>query len=290
MKKKIIYLAMLVVCCACSKHEKLLIGGAGWQQIAIIDKKSGEIEWKHALAAGEECNDVDRNRKGEILYAYKQGVRLITRDGETVWDYKAKENEEAYTASVLESGNYLIALCGMPARIVELDDKGEAVKEITFNTATFDIGDQFRRIIKTPQNTYLVPLMYKHKVSEINGDGRYTKSILCYGSPNSVKLADNGNWIVSCGDARSYIEINPATKKVEKTVETTSLNWGALLQVSELVRYKNGNTLVANSGMPGGDNQSQPMLLEIDSTNHIVWRMPFNPAIENITTVHSFYE
>jgi hypothetical protein len=74
-----------------------------------------------------------------------------------------------------------------------------------------------------------------------------------------------------------------------KTIETTSLNWGALLQVSELVRYKNGNTLVANPPLPGGD-RSQPMLLELDTANHVVWRMPFNPAIETVTTVHSFFE
>jgi WD40 repeat protein len=289
MGKKVIYLAILMMCCACSKHEKLLIGGAGWQQIAIVDKKSGEIEWKHSLESGEECNDVDMNKNGEILYAYKQGAKLIRRNGEVVWDYKAGENEEAYTASILNSGNYMIALCGTPARIVELDGKGETVKELKFNTATPDISRQFRRVRKTPQDTYLVPLMYKHKISEISAEGRYLRSVLCTGSPNSVELANDGNWIVSCGDTRLFLEINPDAKKIVKTVETTSLNWGALLHVSELVRYKNGNTLVANSRMESND-KSQPMLLEIDSTSHIVWRMPFNPGIEDVTTVRSFYE
>jgi hypothetical protein len=289
MKKKIVYLTMFMACCACSKQEKLLVGGVGWEQIAIVNKKSGEVEWKHSLVSGEECNDVDMNRKGEILYAYKQGAKLIRRDGEVVWDYKAGENEEAYTACVLKSGNYMIALCGTPARIVELDGKGETVKEVKFNTATPDISRQFRRIRKTPQDTYLVPLMYKRKISEINEEGRFLKSVLCSGSPNSVELADNGNWIVSCGDTRLFQEIDSRTKKIIKTVETSNLNWGALLYVSELVRYKNGNTLVANSSMENND-RSQPMLLEVDSTNHIVWRMPFSPGIMNITTVHSFYE
>ncbi|MDR2119600.1 MAG: hypothetical protein LBP64_01820 [Tannerella sp.] len=289
MKKKVVYLAILVICCACSKQEKLLIGGAGWQQIAIIDKKSGEIEWKHSLEPGEECNDVDMNRDGEILYAYKQGAKLVRRDGEVVWDYKAGENEEAYTASVLGTGNYMIALCGVPARIVELDGKGEIVKEIRFNTATLDISRQFRRIRKTPQDTYLVPFMHKRKISEINAEGRFLKSILCTGSPNSVELGENGNWIVSCGDTRLFQEIDPEAKRIVKTIETASLNWGALLYVSELVCYKNGNTLIANSRM-GSNDKSQPMLFEVDSTGHIVWRLPFNPSIDDITTVHSFYE
>ncbi|MDR0757489.1 MAG: hypothetical protein LBF85_06570 [Tannerella sp.] len=289
MKKKIVYLTMFMACCACSKQEKLLVGGPGWQQIAIVDKNSGEMEWKHSLAPDEECNDVDMNRKGEILYAYKQGVKLIRRDGEVVWDYKAREKEEAYTACVLKSGNYMIALSGMPARIVELDGKGETVKEVKFNTATPDISRQFRRIRKTPQDTYLVPFMYKRKVSEINGEGHFLRSVLCSGSPNSVELAENGNWIVSCGDTRLFHEIDPQKKKIVKTVETTKLNWGTLLHVSELVRYKNGNTLIANSSMESND-KSQPLLLEIDSTNHIVWRMPFSPSIGNVTAVRSFYE
>ncbi|MDR1332274.1 MAG: hypothetical protein LBK07_09250 [Tannerella sp.] len=289
MKKKMICLAALMLCCACSKQEKLLIGGAGWQQIAIVDKKSGEVEWTHDLAPDEECNDVDITGSGDILYAYRQGVRLIRRDGATVWDYRARENEEAYSASVLASGDYLVAISGMPARIVELNERGETVKEVKFNTATFDIDRQFRRICKTPQNTYLVPLTYKHKISEISEEGRYLKSILCSGAPNSVTLADDGNWIVSCGDTRRFLEINPATKKIVKTVETTSLNWGALLHVSELVRYKNGNTLIANSDMESAD-KSQPKLLEVDSTNQIVWRMPYNPGVGNVTAVRSFFE
>ncbi|MDR1408200.1 MAG: hypothetical protein LBJ23_09180 [Tannerella sp.] len=289
MKKKIVCLMMLMACAGCSKQEKLLIGGAGWQQIAIVDKKSGEVEWKHDLASGEECHDVDMNAKGEILYAYRQGVRLIRRNGEVVWDYRARDGEEAYTAGVIDRGRYMIALCGMPARIVELDDRGATLKEIKFNTSTPDIGLQFRRISKTPQHTYLVPLTGKRKISEIGEDGRFMKSILCNGAPNSVCLTDDGHWIVSCGDTRLFAEIDPVTKKTVKTVETASLNWGALQHVSELIRYRNGHTLIANARMDG-DDASQPLLFEIDTASRIVWRMPFNPDIRNVTTVHSFYK
>ena len=128
-KKICIYLAMLAMCSACSKNEKLLIGGIGWQEIAIVNKKSGEIEWKHSLSPDEECNDVDMNKRGEILYAYKQGAKLIKRSGEVVWDYKVGENEAVYSASVIESGNYMIAIAGKPlARIVELNGKNEVLK------------------------------------------------------------------------------------------------------------------------------------------------------------------
>ena len=59
MKKQVIFLALLVSCCSCMKKEKLIIGGSGWQQIAIVDKASGEIEWNHELEPDEECNKVE---------------------------------------------------------------------------------------------------------------------------------------------------------------------------------------------------------------------------------------
>ena len=43
------YLFCIVVvistCCSCSNtREKLLVSGCGWKQVAILDKKTGEIE------------------------------------------------------------------------------------------------------------------------------------------------------------------------------------------------------------------------------------------------------
>jgi hypothetical protein len=289
MKKQIIFLVLLLFCCSCSKKEKLLIGGSGWQQIAIVDKATGKIEWKHELAPGEECNKVEMTPKGHILYAYKQGARLIDRKHRVIWDYKVNEGEEIHHASLLESGDYLLAICGYPARIVELDTNGNPVKEFTFDTLVPDVHDQFRQILKTPQNTYLIPLMGKHKISEIDENGRFLKSVLCGGTPFSIKLIDEDNWLVSTGDGRALVEIDPETRTTIHRIETKNLNWGSLLFVAEAIRYQNGNTLIANWN--GRDNdKSQPLLLEITPSNQTVWRLPLNPAISHITTVFSFFE
>ena len=289
MKKQLIYLVLILFCCSCSKKEKLIIGGFDWQKIAIIDKASGEIEWTHDLSPEEICCDVEVTPKKEILYAYKGGAKLITRNHDIIWDYKTQENEELYTATRLESGNFLLGICGIPARIVELDKNGEFLKEVTFNTGTSDISQQFRHILKTPQDTYLVPLTSKRKISEISEDGRYLKSAFCGSRPYAVKLGENGQWVVSCGEGKYFLEIDPETKKEVRKVETSSLNWGTLLVVSELERYKNGNTLIANWN-PDKADRSQPLLLEIDLENKIVWRLSNNPQIVSISTVYSFFE
>ena len=287
MKKQIIFLAIILLCCSCTKKEKLIIGGSGWQQIAIVDKSSGKIEWKHELAPDEECNKVEVTPNGHILYAYKQGAKLIDRKHQVIWDYKVNEGEEIHYASY--TGDvYVLAICGFPARIIELDKNGDPVKEIKFQTAIIDVHEQFRQILKTPQNTYVIPLMGKYKVSEISEEGRIIQSVLTGGTPFSVKLIDNDNWLVSCGDGRVLMEIDPETRAKINVIETANLNWGTLLFVAEAIRYENGNTLIANWN-GNSDDKSQPLLLELNPANQIVWRLPYNPEIENISTVFSFF-
>ena len=289
MKKQIIFLAVLLLCCACTKKEKLIIGGSEWQQIAIIDKASGKIEWKHELMPEEECNKVEVTPKGHILYAYKQGAKLIDRKHQVIWDYKANEGEELHYASYSD-GNYVLAICGMPARIVELDNSGSPIMEIMFHTGIPNVNDQFRQIQKTTENTYLIPLMSKNKISELNEKGRFTRSVLTGGSPFSVKLIDDGTWLVSCGEGRMLAEIDPEQKGISKTIDSSDLNFGSFLFVAEAIRYENGNTLIANGSKNGRQNdRSQPLLLEINPSNQIVWRLPLNPEIGNVTSVYSFY-
>ena len=287
MKKQVIFLALLVLCCACTKKEKLIISGSGWLHIAIVDKASGKIEWKHELMPEEECNKVEVTPKGHILYAYKQGAKLIDRKHQVIWDYKVDENEELHYASYV-NGNYVLAICGIPARIVELDNSGNSVKEIKFQTGIHNINNQFRQIQKTTDSTYLIPLMGKYKISEISEDGRIINSVLTGGAPFSIKTLDNGNWLISSGIGRSLMEFDPKTKEFVNTIETTDLNWGTLLYVAEANRYDNGNTLIANWNKYS-DDKFQPQLIEIDASNQIVWRLPVNPEIFSITSVFSFF-
>jgi hypothetical protein len=227
--------------------------------------------------------------RGEIVYAYKGGARLITRKHEVIWDYRVGETEAVYTATRLTSGNFLLAIAGSPMRIVELDEKGVAVGEVTFRTATQDITRQFRHILKTPQNTYLIPLTDKYKIVELNENGRAVKSLYAGCEAVAVVLTEEGNWLVSGGASRNIVEIQPNSRNTVQTIETKDLNYGSLLNVGELVRYKNGNTLIAN--WDGGSNEkTQPVLLEIDPENKVVWRLPYMPEISNISTVYSFFE
>ncbi|MDR2914018.1 MAG: hypothetical protein LBV74_04155 [Tannerella sp.] len=289
-KKQFIFLAAIFCFCFSScKDEKLAIAGSGWNDIAIVDKKSGMIEWKHTLDNSDECNDIEITPEGDVLYAYSKGARLINRNHEIIWDYKAKENEEIHTATRLKDGSYMIAVCGEPARIVELDNNGNQIKEIPFRTVIFDVHNQFRQVAKTDNGTYLVPLIEKQKVLQISPEGRNKGSIYVGYDLFSVKPLDNDNILVSCGKDSRFIEINPVKQHRDSTIVTRSIQGGSLLYVAEIFLYKNGNKLIANSNMYS-DDKSQPLLVEIDKNDEIVWSLPFNKEIKNITAVYSFSE
>jgi hypothetical protein len=272
------------------KDEKLAIAGEGWNEIAILDKNTAKIEWKHELLPGEECNDIEVTPKGDVLYAYKQGARLITREHATIWDYKAGETEEVHSASQLPDGGFLIGICGQPARIVELDSDGKQRNEAVFNPVSFETHYQFRQITKTANGLYLVPLMEKRKVLRVTPEGRFKGTVFLGFDLFSVKTLNDSIWLVSGGNSRVFATLNPSLNLLEKgSMQVTSSVKGASLQyVGEIIPYDNGHALIANGKLPSGS--INPFLVEIDAMRNVVWTLPYNKNIKNITSVYSFFE
>lgn len=270
-----------------SKAEKLLIAGCGWDKVVVIDEQTQALEWEHRLNKGDDCNDVELTRRNEILYAYTGGARLITWEQKVVWDYKVKAGEELFTATELPRGNYLLGICGHPARIVELNRKGEPVDEFTFETGISRVHHQFRQILKTKQSTYIIPLFENGTVVEMNRKGEILKRVKAGGNLFSVKLLRNGAWLISCGDAHKWVEIDPRRETVTRTVQSDSLSGVALLFVAEASPCRNGNVLVANWNGHSRD-KTQPKLLEIDKQNRVVWQLFHSEEIVNVSAVFPF--
>lgn len=267
------------------KGTKFLIAGCGWNKVAVVDKQSGLLEWEHTLGKGEDCNDVELTAQKQILYAYTGGARLITAEQHVIWEYKVKEKEELFTATQLTDGGYLLAVCGHPARIIELDNTGNTVKEIMFETGISSVHNQFRQIEKTKHNTYLVAFFNTGEVVEIDEKGTILYRIPVGGTPFMVKQLKKGNWLVACGDGHRWVEIDPAERKIIRAVSSGDLAGVSLLFVSELCRYKNGTTLVSNWHGHSKD-KTQPKLMEVDKHNRIIWQLNDHEKITNISAVY----
>ncbi|WP_308594672.1 hypothetical protein [uncultured Parabacteroides sp.] len=267
------------------KGEKFLLAGCGWDKVAVVDRRTCRFEWVHTIGKGEDCNDVEVTRERNILYAYTAGARLITPEQRVIWDYKVDRNEELFTATQLSDGGYLLAICGHPARIVELDKEGYPVKEIRFETGIKTVHDQFRQIEKTKRNTYLIPLFGSGELIEMNVSGQIINRVEVGGTPFSVKQLKRGKrLLVGCGDGHRWVEIDTKTWKIERSVTSDDLEGLSLLFVAELSRYGDGTTLLCNWNGHSKD-KSQPKLVEIDRNNRIVWQLDDKGSIRNISAV-----
>lgn len=283
----LLLIVLVAILSSCVVKEKLLIGGCSWDKIAIVDKKTKAVEWTHQLQKGDDCNDVEITKAGNILYAYKGGARLITRGQEVIWDFKVEKGQELYTATELPSGEYLLAVCALPSRIITLNSKGEKVKEQNFDTGIANVHGQFRQILPTPNNTYIIPLMGKGEVIELTQSGEVIRRVKVGGNPFSAKLTGDGRWIVACGDAHRFVIVDPLTQLVKDSVSLSGNTRVSFLFVAEPHYYRNGNVMIANWRGHSKD-KTQPQLIEIDSNNRVLWTLEPSSEIANISTVFPF--
>ncbi len=292
MKPLLLSLAAALLCCTVSakspKTERLLLGGSGWNKIAVIDKASGRILWSYPIVEGEECNSVQMTKSGDILYAYRGGARLVSyKNKQVIWDYKAPERTELHTARQNSDGTYYLAMCGFPARIVELDKQGVRTKEITFDTEIRGLHSQLRQVSKARSGHYLAPLMGKGEVWEIDGGPKddspvvIVRKVTAGRSLFSVQEQPDGRWLVSCGDTHRFVYVNPETG--ERTeVSSQELKDVSLLFVAQTETLKNGNILLSNWGGHSND-RSQPKMVEFTPDFRVVWTLPDNPELGSVS-------
>lgn len=287
MYKVSLLLFVLLVNVSCCNSEKLLIAGCGWDKIVVLDKKTGLIEWEHLLSPDEDCNDVEQTKEGNILYAYRGGARLIDYGHNVLWDYKVKKGEELYTATQQKDGTYLLAMCGTPSRIIELNSKGDVIKELEFDTGIKNVHGQFRQIQKLKNGNYLIPLMKNGEVVEMTPNGVIFKRVKCGGTPFSLLPLLEGRWLVSCGDGHNLVELDWQEGKVLRVIGDKELLGYKVHFSAEALRYENGNILFCNWNGHTKDKQ-QPLLIEFDEKGDIVWKLYASSNIKNISSVFSF--
>lgn len=283
MKYTLIILTFLL--CTAFKPGKstLYIVGCGNDFMGRIDYATAQVEWRVDTKWPEDCNDVEITKQG-ILYAYRGGARLVDpKDGRQVWNYTAPEGHELYTATRHKRG-YLLAMCGPTSKIVTLDKNGKETGQLLLNTGIDDIHGQLRQILPTNHDTYLIPLMSRGEVIEIDLKGTILKRIKVGGTPFSVHHTNQrGQYMVSLGDASAIVILDLESEKVVRRISNDNLIGGVkLLFVAEVRMLPNGNIMVANwNGHVS--NKTEPKIVEISPDNRVVSQLPMNAEIKNIS-------
>lgn len=286
MKNTFILFSFLLTC-SIHAQDKIFISGCNWSKVALLDKKTKAIEWSYDLAPNDECENISLTKDGNLLFSYKKGAKLIKPNKEVIWDYKV-EGGELFTATQLKDGGYLLAHSGKPAKIIELNKKGEIRRTIEFDTEVASIHGQFRQIIKSKKGTYLIPIMAKSEVVEIDKNGKELLRFKAEGNLFSIIELKNGNLMVGCGDAHCVLEVERETGKIVNKI--TEINGAKLNFIAEIIELNNGNLLICNwNGHAKGEDRKEPILLEIDNNKNIVWQISEGNDIGKISCAHPVY-
>lgn len=270
---------------ACSKPvTHYYLGGSGWNKITMVDS-NGITLWSHDLEKGQECNSVTSFPGDKILYSFKQGAKLIDKNHQTLWEYITEKGSELHAASRTDHGNILLGVCGHPARILEFSTEGEKLVDITFETDIENPHGQFRQISKNKKGNYIVPLLGKRSIVEIDAKGNIVRELKLDMSVFSVDILKNGNWLLSCGDAHKLVEMIPETKEVVWELKENDVANVPLRFVAEAKRLDNGNTIICNWGGHSGDKAKAAQIFEIDSENQLIWKIEDYQNLGNVSTM-----
>lgn len=269
------------------KSDRLLLGGSGWNKVVIIDKDTKQITWEHPLEEGWECNSVVSTPEGNILFSYGKGAKLITPDHKELWNIAAPEGCEMQTARLLPDGRFLLAWCGTPAVILEVDAKGEILSRTDFDTGIEHPHAQFRQVNKNTRGNYLVPLFATSEIAEVTPAGEKVKSLQVEGNPFTIVPSANGNYWVACGDAHSYIELNYESGEVVRKVNAGDIEGARLFFVAQLYPTVQGGLYICN--WQGHDGKAAtgrfPQLIEVDASGQMIWNLNDNSAFGMISAV-----
>lgn len=271
--------------CGLSAAEKLLVAGCGWNKIMVIDKKTGAKDWVYEIPNYRECNSVDITPDRNIVYANKSGAALVSLKKKVLWEYKAKEGEELHTARRLANENFLLGICGHPARFVELSKSGKVLKETSFDTGIENVHAQFRVVSKNRRGNYIAALWGKPKIVEISPRGELVKEIPLRSGAFAIEELKNGNYLVSCGDRGALEVINSSTGEVARRIDNSNLDSDfKILFAASAQELDGGDILLANWNGHSKD-KSQPKLVQIDSKNRVVWSLEKDEDMANISAL-----
>lgn len=285
MKQLLTFLLLITLSASQAAGNYLLVAGSGTKNISIFEKNKHDVVWSHALEPGQECNSVCMNKKGQIVYSYKQGARLIDLNHQTIWDYKAPENTELQLATSLKDGSYLLGICGTPARIIELDKDGNKKVEITVDLQIKNPHQQFRTISKLKNGNYLIPLFSQGYLIEIDANGKELKKYDSEAGSFAALELNNGDFMVSGGDSHAIRIVSRKEAKVIGVIKEKDIPGVSLLFVAQIIPLKSHHFLVCNwQGHVQNPSVDEPQMAEFDLKRSVFWTMNNKKQFDKISS------
>jgi hypothetical protein len=263
----------------------VLAADRGKGRIAIVNG-NGEVEWQYDTK--HDVHDIHKLDNGNILtHLSHTKIVEITPSKEIAWSYEAKPTVgnkgkvEVHAFQRLSDGSTMIAESGN-SRIIEVNSKGEIVKEIPLKVVKSDSHRDTRMVRKLKSNHYLVchegegcvreyddagKVVWEYKLDlnnrpRSNGHGPEGHGVEVFGA---VRL-DNGNTLIAGGNNNRVFEVSPKGEIVwqvdQKDLPGITLAWVTTIQV-----LPNGHIVVGNCHA----GPTQPQLVEINRDKKVIW-------------------
>jgi hypothetical protein len=252
-------------------HENLrgpyacLIAEHAHDRVALLNER-GEVVWDYSVPHPQ---DVWMLPNGNILTTWYQGVREVTRDRKTVWEYTTATPNEIPNCQPLPDGNVLIGIVG-ECRLIEVNRRGEVIHEVRLSTTEQKPHSQFRMCRKTPSGTYLVPFTAEGAVREYDVTGAVLREFPPAPTPVAALRLPNGNTLVSAGGAVTEYDA------ADQIVWQVDGEWLPDIQIGILAglqRLPNGNTIICNWNARDVDARIGAHIFEVTPDKRIVWQV-----------------
>jgi hypothetical protein len=238
----------------------------------------GKVLWEHKVPSLTVMFEVQKN--GNVMYAYggnPTGVQEVDRNNQVVWDFKAP-CEQVLSFERLPNGNVLVGMQG-PCKAVEVNRKGEVVKETQLTTDEKPAHRQLRHVRKIKGGHLLACHEGDGVVREYGADGKVVWEYPGCPSVFDAQRLPNGNTLISAGTGARIIEVTPDKKIVWEFGKDDAPDMG-IAWITSAQRKKNGNLVLGNF-IPGKDKGV--LCFEVTRDKKIVWQFDDRKVAGTVT-------
>lgn len=245
---------------------------AGPTFTGILDEQGHEI-WN---AGRPSSRDGFVLPSGNVLVAWTDEVKEMTRDGNVVFHYRKSDvNREIGTVQRLPNGNTLITELGTKPRLMEVTPAGQVALEFPLQPETDNAHMQTRMARKLASGNYLVPHLLAFKVKEYTATGEVVSTIptdldSLGGRPaenwpfTAIRL-ENGHTLVNLTHGNKTVEFNEQGH-VDWVVSNDDFDRKPFVDPCGGQRLPNGNTVIASYGAQQGIK-----VFEVTRDKKMVW-------------------
>lgn len=274
-------MAMFVAAGAAPAAEREFVCSDYTQGKIFVIAADGHIAWQQPAPT---CNDCWVLPNGNILFTTGHGVKEMTRDGKTAFEYTSKS--EIYACQRLDNGNTLVGECNA-GRLLELAPDGKIVKEVKLLPEGKDGGHPFiRNARRLADGHYLVAHYGEGVVREYDADGKVVWEVKAPGGPHSVARLPDGHTLVSTGDkggTPSILEFDRDGKLVW-SLTNDDLPGKPLRFCAGFHRLPNGNTVLSN-WLGHGQFGKAPHVFEVTRDKKIVWTWENHKDLRTVSSI-----